>query len=413
MWLKCTLLSCQNPYEDVHRNCAQAVQYLGSEAFLKYKKDGDQFVGTHLGIATFQSSLPPRDAYRVARDLQDARKHFILASDLHLLYQVTPVTGNPPLSQSTWESYPEHMDQLSESDKKVAELIGIREQVYRKIARHPPRFGAVETDEILRYKRFFASMMLSWLVQEKPVDWVAQRFGVPRGSLQNLMSAAATFANLVSNFCQQLKWWDLEVLTGSFAKRLNHGCQIDVLPLCEIPGVKGVRARFLYKAGLRTVAAVAMESVENIMKAITADQAFQLNRASDPSQKRTAMQVKVDRAAAEKIQRGAKEIIRQKAEELTKESSDLLEEMDTGYGAPSGGGGGMAAAARPAPARLEVKMGQVLEWLFLGLVDVLVVESQGNLVTFLTLGAFWTGARGRAIGGTALRGAYSFSLMPD
>ena len=62
----------------------------------------------------------------------------------------------------------------------------------------------VETDEILRYKRFFASMMLSWLVQEKPVDWVAQRFGVPRGSLQNLMSAAATFANLVSNFCQQL-----------------------------------------------------------------------------------------------------------------------------------------------------------------------------------------------------------------
>ena len=42
MWLKCTLLSCQNPYEDVHRNCATAVQYLGSEAFLKYKKDGDQ-----------------------------------------------------------------------------------------------------------------------------------------------------------------------------------------------------------------------------------------------------------------------------------------------------------------------------------------------------------------------------------
>ena len=326
LWLKCTLLAHQNPYPEVHRNCKCALEYLGQQNFLGYDKKTNVFFATGLGVATFQSSLPPRDAFRVAEDLLKARKHFILASDLHLLYQVTPVSGNPPLSPSTWESYPNHLDRLSECDRQVASHIGIEEQVARRIARRPPKFGATETEEILRYKRFFASMMLSWLVQERPVDWVADRYGVQRGALQNLMGAAATFANLVSNFCQQLKWWDLEVLTGSFAKRLNHGCQVDVLPLCEIPGVQGTRARALYKAGLRTVAAVAMETIETIVKAITADQAFQL---TSGGRELTARQKKVDLAAARKIQDGAKAIIMAQAAELTKQSIDLLGEMDS------------------------------------------------------------------------------------
>ncbi len=332
LWLKCTLLAHQNPYPDVHHNCKCALEYLGRQNFVSYERPTNSFYATGLGLATFQSSLPPRDAYRVAEDLLQARKHFILQSDLHLLYQVTPVSGNPPLSQSVWEAYPDHLNSLTECDRQVASHIGIEEQVVRRIARRPPKFGAPETEEILRYKRFFASMMLSWLVQEKPVDWVADRYEVPRGALQNLMSAAATFANLVSNFCQQLKWWDLEVLTGSFAKRLNHGCQVDVLPLCEIPGVQGTRARALYKAGLRSVAAVAMESIENIVKAITADQAFKLRsgrRASEERQKKlTERQKSVDLAAAVKIQEGAKSIIMAQAAELTKQSVYLLGEMD-------------------------------------------------------------------------------------
>ena len=357
LWLKCTLLAHQNPYPDVHRNCKCALEYLGRQKFISYERPTNSFFATGLGLATFQSSLPPRDAYRVAEDLLQARKHFILESDLHLLYQVTPVTGNPPLSQSAWEAYPEHLNGLSECDRKVASHVGIEEQVARRIARRPPKFGAPETEEILRYKRFFSSMMLSWLVQEKPVDWVAHQYDVPRGSLQNLMSAAATFANLVSNFCQQLKWWDLEVLTGSFAKRLNHGCQVDVLPLCEIPGVQGTRARALYKAGLRSVAAVAMESVENIMKAITADQAFKLRsgrRASEDRQnKLTERQQKVDRAAATRIQRGAKDIIMAQAAELTKQSIDLLGEMETPASAAVEAGVGLVSAPKGQAPPLE------------------------------------------------------------
>ena len=350
LWLKCTLLAHQNPYPDVHRNCKCALEYLGRQKFISYEKPTNSFFATGLGLATFQSSLPPRDAYRVAEDLLQARKHFILESDLHLLYQVTPVTGNPPLSQSAWEAYPEHLNSLSECDRKVASHVGVEEHVVRRIARRPPKFGAPETEEILRYKRFFSSMMLSWLVQEKPVDWVADQYDVPRGSLQNLMSAAATFANLVSNFCQQLKWWDLEVLTGSFAKRLNHGCQVDVLPLCEIPGVQGTRARALYKAGLRSVAAVAMESIENIVKAITADQAFKLRsgrRASEDRQKKmTERQQKVDLAAAARIQRGAKDIIMAQAAELTKQSIDLLGEMETAASAAVEAGVGAVSAPK-------------------------------------------------------------------
>ena len=65
-----------------------------------------------------------------------------------------------------------------------------------------------------------------FLVQEWSVGKVALKFEVQRGSLQLLQDKAATFAKMVSGFCQRLNWWDLEVLTGSYAKQLNYGCQV-------------------------------------------------------------------------------------------------------------------------------------------------------------------------------------------
>ena len=68
------------------------------------------------------------------------------------------------------------------------------------------------------------------------------------------------------------------MLTEQFAKRLNYGCQVDIIPLCEIPQVKGARARALFNAGLRTVAAVATASLKQIESAIGANKAFLLRK---------------------------------------------------------------------------------------------------------------------------------------
>jgi DNA polymerase theta len=70
----------------------------------------------------------------------------------------------------------------------------------------------------------------------------------------------------------------MEVLTATFAKRINYGCQIDILPLCQIPYVRGARARALFTAGLRTVAAVATASLDVVREAISAKSAFTIRR---------------------------------------------------------------------------------------------------------------------------------------
>ena len=144
------------------------------------------------------------------------------------------MTGNP---DPPWCSYIHIFNNVTnENDKKVALQIGIAEGQLYAYSRNPPKWGQSDADPtLLKYKRFYAALMLNFLVNEMPVGKVADKFEVPRGSLQTLQDKAATFANMVSGFCQRLNWWDLEVLTGSYAKQLNYGCQTDVLPLCEIP----------------------------------------------------------------------------------------------------------------------------------------------------------------------------------
>eukprot|EP01048_Picozoa_sp_COSAG05_P004349 COSAG05_NODE_230_length_13364_cov_33.748662_4_plen_533_part_00 len=302
-----------------------ALNFLGKHRFIEWSQGLERYSPTPFGLATFCSSLPPKDAITVARDLAKARQCFILSSPLHLLYQVVPVTGNP---DPPWCSYIHIFHNVTnENDKKVALQIGIAEGQLYAYSRNPPKWGQSDADPtLLKYKRFYAALMLNFLVNEMPVGKVADKFEVPRGSLQMLQDKAATFANMVSGFCQRLNWWDLEVLTGSYAKQLNYGCQTDVLPLCEIPGVQAARARALFKAGLRNVAAVATASQDTILKAITAKQAFKINRESgshgangearDDMLRQSVHQYNVDINAARKISSGAKQLIRQQASEL-------------------------------------------------------------------------------------------------
>ena len=50
--------------------------------------------------------------------------------------------------------------------------------------------------------------------------------------------------------------------------RITHGVRPEILALAEIPYVKGVRARLLYNAGLRTPEAVAAVKADVIAAAL-------------------------------------------------------------------------------------------------------------------------------------------------
>lgn len=58
--------------------------------------------------------------------------------------------------------------------------------------------------------------MLYDLVQEKSISYVAEKYDVNRGSLQQLQIAAGSFAAMLTTFCQHLAWWDMQLLIGTF-----------------------------------------------------------------------------------------------------------------------------------------------------------------------------------------------------
>jgi len=48
----------------------------------------DEYVATQLGSACLASSLAPDDGVTVYKELQKARRRFVLETDLHIVYQV-------------------------------------------------------------------------------------------------------------------------------------------------------------------------------------------------------------------------------------------------------------------------------------------------------------------------------------
>ena len=183
-WLQCTLLYHQSAWDEVHRVAVLALEYLAKNRFTEWTKE-ERYVPTLLGEATFCSSLPPQAAIWVAGELVVARKNFVLDTDLHLIYQVTPVNEGP---EPNWEMMPHLLAGLSKRERKVAGLIGIEEGrlvLWANTAAARPRYGASDK-HVVRAKRFFQALMLSALIREVPISAVSEKYRVPRGTLQSL-----------------------------------------------------------------------------------------------------------------------------------------------------------------------------------------------------------------------------------
>ncbi|TQD92506.1 hypothetical protein C1H46_021920 [Malus baccata] len=69
-------------------------------------------------------------------------------------------------------------------------------------------------------------------------------------------------------FCERRGWHDLEGLVCKFQNRVSFGVRAEIVELTTIPYIKGSRARALYKAGLRTLLAIAEASIPEIVKAL-------------------------------------------------------------------------------------------------------------------------------------------------
>ncbi|KAJ8751696.1 hypothetical protein K2173_025862 [Erythroxylum novogranatense] len=329
-YVRCTLLNSTKPFKDVVKSAQESLRWLCHRKFLEWNEDSKLYSTTPLGRAAFGSSLCPEESLIVLDDLSRAREGFVLASDLHLVYLVTPVNVE---IEPDWELFYERFMELSALDQSVGNRVGVSEPFLMRMAHGAPMrtfkrstdnlkalHGAYNSicgiksnnmsshEQILRVcKRFYVALILSRLVQEVPVVEVCEAFKVARGLVQALQENAGRFASMVSVFCERLGWHDLEGLIIKFQNRVSFGVRAEIVELTTIPHVKGSRARALYKAGLRTPLAIAEASIPEIMKAL-------FESASWSAQEGSA-QRRIQLGVAKKIKNGARKIVLDKAEE--------------------------------------------------------------------------------------------------
>ncbi|UYV70405.1 POLQ [Cordylochernes scorpioides] len=199
-YMSCTLLACAVSAEQDEVTAAVdgCIGFLQEQELITIT--GEDFHPTKLGLAVLASSLSPDEGLRVFTELQKARQCFVLDSDLHLIYQVTPPYISDMLEQIDWLHYMNLWEKLPAGQRRVGELVGVEERFLARCVRGQNPTGPRQKRLLGIHRRFFAALALADLVSEVPLHEVASKFSCGRGLLQSLQQSAATFAGDRGNF---------------------------------------------------------------------------------------------------------------------------------------------------------------------------------------------------------------------
>ncbi|NXL77581.1 DPOLQ polymerase, partial [Leptocoma aspasia] len=258
------------------------VAWLLENEFIQVVDSGNDLKGkiynpTHLGSATLSSSLSPTEAMEIFADLQRAMKSFVLENDLHIVYLVTPVYEE--WTTIDWYQFFCLWEKLPASMRRVAELVGIEEGF---LARSVKGKITAKTEKQHRqmaiHKRFFTSLALLDLISEVPLQDMTKKYGCSRGQLQSLQQSAATYAGMITVFCNRLGWHNMELLLSQFQSRLTFGVHRELCDLVRVSLLNAQRARTLYSAGFVTVADLAKASPDDVAAALKSSVPFKSAR---------------------------------------------------------------------------------------------------------------------------------------
>uniref|UniRef100_A0A1I8MWU8 DNA polymerase theta n=1 Tax=Musca domestica TaxID=7370 RepID=A0A1I8MWU8_MUSDO len=276
-FVKCTLLSTQkqlaNEQSEDSKESLQdefisgALDFLVEYEFVRLQNNEETneqcYVATRLGMACLASSMPPTDGLILFAELQKSRRCFVLESELHAVYLVTPYSVCYQLQDLDWLFFLDLFEKLTPAMKKVGELVGIKESFLVRAMR-----GQSKLDYKLMqiHKRFYTALALQELVNEVPINTVASKYKCSRGMLQSLQQMASTFAGIVTSFCNSLQWDTLSLIVSQFKERLYFGVHRDLIDLMRIPDLNHKRARALFDAGITSLVDLANADVLSVEK---------------------------------------------------------------------------------------------------------------------------------------------------
>lgn len=107
------------------------------------------------------------------------------------------------------------------------------------------------------YKRAYTAFQLRDLSNETPLSTIAQRYRIPRGTVQTLAQQCHGFAAGIVKFCQRMNWGMLAAVLDHMRDRLEAGARADLLEMAQVTFVKSWTARLLRENGFRNLRSLA------------------------------------------------------------------------------------------------------------------------------------------------------------
>ncbi|XP_055631743.1 helicase POLQ-like [Toxorhynchites rutilus septentrionalis] len=219
-----------------------------------------------LGKAAIRAGFHMAKAIRFYDEMKRIGERLNVLDELHLLYVIVLDDGGE--LRPTVNDYISFFNKLSKEDYRTAKRFNIGEYTISKILSN----RTVPSDMLQTVRRFYRMLIVYDLWNLKPPQEVALKFKVDAGSIQTLMTNAASTASSLHRFCEEIQeLWAFHKLLATMVQRLSHCCTAELIPLMELPAVKIARARQLYRAGFTSLTSIAkaksrdiVESLENI-----------------------------------------------------------------------------------------------------------------------------------------------------
>lgn len=267
------MLNAQSDLEEQENSIKEALNFLKEYEFIRLQTNEEtsekNFIATRLGTACLSSSLPPADGLVLFAELQKSRRCFVLESELHAVYLVTPYSVSYQLQNLDWLVFLEFWEKLTPAMRKVGEIVGVSEAFLVKAMRGQSK---LEDRQIKIHKRFYTALALNELVNEMPINEIATKYNCNRGLLQSLQQMASTFAGIVTSFCNSLNFQNLSLILSQFKERLFFGVHRDLIDLMRLPDINYKRARALFDGGIENLVCLANANtldIENILFNLT------------------------------------------------------------------------------------------------------------------------------------------------
>lgn len=139
---KMKLQSNGNEHDDIDDSdfIGKCMRFLQQYEFIRLQYDEEideiKFTSTRLGHACLASSMPPSDGFLLFSELQKARQNFVLETELHAVYLVTPFSVCYQLQDIDWLLYLDLWEKLPNPMQRVGEYVGVKESFLAKAMRN-------------------------------------------------------------------------------------------------------------------------------------------------------------------------------------------------------------------------------------------------------------------------------------